>query len=269
VTLVTRGPIRKLLVERPDGDGWRRAPDEVVVEEPLEIRLDGVTVATTMRTPGQDFELAAGFCHAEGWLEGTSIGAIRYCATGPAIDSDFNVVTVERDGAGPVPVPRVGNVTSSCGLCGSLAIEDLRRRLTVLGDRRRFSRDVVVGVPERVRSAQVTFDRTGGLHAAAAFDQAGDLLVVREDIGRHNAVDKAVGRLLLDGALPATGLGLFVSGRASFELVTKAWAAGFAVLVAVSAPSSLAVDAARQAGITLVGFARGDDLNVYSGGLER
>jgi len=269
VTPVTNGPTRKLLVERRDRHGWHRTPDEVVVEEPLEIRLDDVLVATTMRTPGQDFELAAGFCHAEGWLEGTSVGTIRYCATGPALESDFNVVTVETGGTGPEPTPRVGTVTSSCGLCGSLAIDALLQRLTVLGASGRFALDVLVGVPERVRSSQVTFDRTGGLHAAAAFDQRGELLVVREDIGRHNAVDKAVGRLLLDGALPATGLGLFVSGRASFELVTKAWAAGFGVLVAVSAPSSLAVDAARQAGMTLVGFARGDELNVYSGSIER
>jgi FdhD protein len=260
-----RGPIEKVLVLRRDEGGWQRTPDEVVVEEPLEIRLDGHLAATTMRTPGHDFELAAGFCHGDGLLAGATVQSIRYCGTGSATETEFNVVSVETGGAAPVPAPRLGNIGSSCGLCGSTAIDDLRERLRPLPSPVRFPGDVLVGVPERVRADQELFERTGGLHAAAAFQGDGTPVVLREDIGRHNAVDKVVGHLLLDGGLPAEGLGLFVSGRASFEIVQKAWAAGFGTVVAVSAPSALAIEAATRAGMTLVGFARGEVLNVYAG----
>jgi len=253
-----------MLVGRRDGGRIRRSPDELIVEEPMEIRLDEVLVSTTMRTPGHDYELAVGFCVAEGLLDGIEVQTVRYCATGTAVDTAYNVVTVETGGRAPVPRARLTTTTSSCGLCGSASIEEMQARLAPLTGLATFDLDVLTAVPDRVRAEQSLFDATGGVHAAATFDAEGRIGLVREDVGRHNAVDKVVGRLRLDGALPAGQLGLFVSGRASFELVQKAWAAGFAAMVAVSAPSALAVEAARTAGITLVGFVRGDDLNVYA-----
>ena len=253
-----------MLVRRREGDTVRHAPDEVIVEEPMEIRLDDVTVTTTMRTPGHDYELAAGFCFTEGLLHGVPVTGVRYCATGPASESEFNVVTVETAGRAPVPTPRLGVTTSSCGLCGSASLDALRTRLTPLTGLVEFDVEVFATVTVAVRAAQGLFDATGGVHAAAAFDATGAVTVVREDIGRHNAVDKVIGHLLLDSRLPASSLGLFVSGRASFEIVQKAWAAGFAAVVAVSAPSSLAVQAARAAGLTLAGFAREGRLNIYA-----
>ncbi|WP_419918141.1 formate dehydrogenase accessory sulfurtransferase FdhD [Candidatus Poriferisocius sp.] len=282
---MTRGRSQRVLMRHWDGSHEHRRPDDLVVEEPLTIRLDGVTVTTTMRTPGHDFELAAGFCFTEGLLGDASVTTIRYCYTEPAIASGdhpnvppapsrhrepaiatgYNLVTVETDGAPPA-TPRLGLTTSSCGLCGTESIETLRNKLGPLpgsgkpiGDM-----DVLAAVPDRVRAAQDLFDTTGGVHAAAAFTAGGRPTLVREDIGRHNAVDKVVGRLLLDGDLPAHGRGLFVSGRASFEMVQKAWAAGFTTVVAVSAPSSLAVETARAAGLCLAGFARDGRLNLYS-----
>ena len=158
-------------------------------------------------------------------------------------------------------------VSSACGLCGSDHIDEMVARVRPLEGVATFLRSVAAAVPDTVRARQTLFDRTGGVHAAAAFDRVGDVVVVREDIGRHNAVDKVVGRLLLDGTLPAADLGLFVSGRASFEMVQKAWSAGFGTVVAVSAPSALAVTAAARGGITLIGFARGGDLTIYTGAL--
>ena len=242
----------------------RRGPDELIVEEPMEIRLDDHVVTTTMRTPGHDYELAVGFCSAEGLLDGIPIQTVRYCATGTAVETRYNVVTVETGGRAPVPDARLTTTTSSCGLCGSMNIDALRTRLPPLRDLASFDLDVLASVPDRVRAEQSLFETTGGVHAAATFDVEGRIGLVREDIGRHNAVDKVVGRLRLDGGLPGNQLGLFVSGRASFELVQKAWAAGFACVVSVSAPSSLAVETARTAGIGLVGFVRGDQLNVYA-----
>jgi FdhD protein len=258
-----------VLVVKHDDNGARRVPDELIVEEPLEIRLDDHLVTTTMRTPGHDFELAVGFLHAEGLLAGAPVKTVRYCGTGSAVETEFNVVSVETGGVAPEPTPRLTTTTSSCGLCGSETIDQLCARLTRLSSPP-VDLDVLAKVPGRVLAEQTLFSATGGVHAAAAFDPSGTPLVVREDIGRHNAVDKVVGRLILDnpvldGELPAGGLGLFVSGRASFEIVQKAWAAGFATVVAVSAPSSLAVDTATAAGITLVGFAREDRLNIYAG----
>jgi FdhD protein len=173
-------------------------------------------------------------------------------------------VTVETGDSAPVPAARLSTMTSSCGLCGSQSLAELAVRLAPLVEPVSMDLAVLAAVPARVHDAQGLFAATGAVHAAAAFDADGEILVVREDVGRHNAVDKVVGRLLLDGGLPATDLGLFVSGRASFELVQKAWAAGFSAMVAVSAPSALAVEAARQAGLTLAGFVRGDRLNLYS-----
>jgi FdhD protein len=259
------GRTAKILVSRFAGDGVQRRPDEVIVEEPLEIRLDGVTVATTMRTPGHDFELASGLCFSEGLLGDAVVQTCRYCGTGSAVETEFNVVSVETGGRATPPTPRLSVTTSACGLCGSAAIDQLVERLQPLVAPVRFDLQVLASVPERVRREQPLFEATGAVHAAATFDASGGIGVVREDIGRHNAVDKVVGRLLLDDALPARRLGLYVSGRASFEMVQKAWAAGFAAVVAVSAPSALAVDVARRANLQLAGFAREGELNVYSG----
>ncbi|MGZ4722847.1 MAG: formate dehydrogenase accessory sulfurtransferase FdhD, partial [Ilumatobacteraceae bacterium] len=221
-------------------------------------------VSTTMRTPGNDYELAAGFCFSDGLLAGAPITGVRYCADGSATDSYFNVVTVETGGRAPLPTPRLGTTTSSCGLCGNDSIDALCDRLEPLATTEPISLDVLTAMPAAVLTGQGLFSTTGAVHAAAAFSPAGDVLITREDVGRHNAVDKVVGRMLLDGQLPATGLGLFVSGRASFELVQKAWAAGFGTLIAVSAPTALAVQTARRAGLTLAGFVRGQRLNVYA-----
>ena len=261
---MARGRTRRLLVTKRSDGRLRRAPDDLIVEEPLEIRLDDHLVATTMRTPGHDYELAAGLCFTDGLLAGATVQQVRYCATGPAAVNEFNIVTVETGGAAPVPTARLSTTTSSCGLCGTASLDDLQQRLAPLVGLAPFDLDVLASVSERAVAAQSLFASTGAVHAAAAFDERGQPVVVREDVGRHNAVDKVVGALLLDGALPAGRLGLFVSGRASFEIVQKAWAAGFGVVVAVSGPTSLAVEAARRAGLVLVGFARPDRLNVYS-----
>jgi len=234
-------------------------PDRLVVEEPMEIRLDDHLVTTTMRTPGHDYELAVGFCFTEGLLDGAPVRGVRYCATGSADATRYNVVTVSSGGRAPVPDPRVRTTTSSCGLCGSASLDALRQRLEPLAATPPPVDLVALGrAAAMARSRQPVFDETGAVHAASVFDPAtGDVELVREDIGRHNAVDKVVGRLLLDGRLPATGRGLLVSGRASFELVQKAWSAGFGILAAVSGPSSLAVETARTANLALVGFLRG------------
>ncbi|MCP5028525.1 MAG: sulfurtransferase FdhD [Actinomycetia bacterium] len=263
--------VRRFADERVSG----RQPDLLVVEEPLTIQVDGTTVATTMRTPGHDFELAVGFCVGEGLLVGAHVRACRYCAGGSGPDgaatadrasaTEFNVVSVDTDGGGPVPQARLGLVSSACGLCGTNQIDELAERLAPLGEAPPFDPAVLAGAPDLVRARQTLFDETGAAHAAALIGADGEVDLVREDIGRHNAVDKVVGRLQLDGRLPASDLGLFVSGRASFEMVLKAWAAGFSAMVAVSAPSALAVDAAARAGLTLAGFARDGALTLYTG----
>jgi FdhD protein len=251
-----------LLVTVYEDGSLKRRPDELIVEEPMTIQLDGAIVSTTMRTPGNDYELAAGF--SDGLLGGTRVTGVRYCADGAASESQFNVVTVETGGKAPVPTPRLGTTTSSCGLCGNDAIEALCDRLEPLPATPAIALDVLAAMPAVALADQGLFSTTGAVHAAAAFTPSGEVLITREDVGRHNAVDKVVGRMLLDGRLPATGLGLFVSGRASFELVQKAWAAGFGTLVAVSGPTALAVQTARRAGLTLAGFVRGQRLNVYA-----
>jgi FdhD protein len=263
---VARGRTAKVLTHHFDGHRLSRRPDELIVEEPLEIHLDGVLVNTTMRTPGHDFALAAGFCFTEGLLGEAEVLRCRYCSTGSAVESAFNVVSVDTGGRAPAPRPRLRASTSACGVCGTTAVDDLTERLRPLPPSPAIPLDVLAGIPERIAGQQDLFDATGGVHAAAAFAADGEPLLVREDIGRHNAVDKVIGHLLLDGALPATGLGLWVSGRASFEMVQKAWAGGFGSVVAVSAPSFLAVSAARRAGLTLCGFARDGRLNVYADG---
>ncbi len=267
MSAVARKRVERLMVQRFDGTTLSgRAPDRIVVEEPLEIRLDDVTVATTMRTPGHDFELAAGFCHTDGLLAGSSPVDVRYCALGPASDSEWNVVSVSSGGVASEPTPRLGTVTSACGWCGTATIDDLATTWPALDpidvDERALA--VMAEVGERAAADQELFELTGGTHAAAAFDlRDGAILAVREDIGRHNAADKVVGRLLLDGRLPADGLGLWMSSRLGHEIVAKAWAAGFAVVVSVGPASSLAVRTAKRAGITAAGFARDGRLVRY------
>lgn len=247
----------------------RRGPDSLIVEEPMQIRLDDHLVTTTMRTPGHDFELAAGFCHSEGLLGGATVSGVRYCGTGSAVTTEFNVVSVSTGGWAPEPTARIGSTTSSCGLCGSETLDRLTDRLDPL---RGVSVDwsVLDRVVGQVGEKQDLFATTGASHAAAAFRVAdGEVVLLREDIGRHNAVDKVVGRLLLDGALPAMvagadAMGLWVSGRASFEMVQKAWAGGFVALASVSAASALAVETAERAGIALAGFARDGKLTLYT-----
>lgn len=254
-----------MLAQHFDGAVLKRRPEELVVEEPLTIRINEVDVATTMRTPGHDFELAVGLLHADGMLGGAPVTEIRYCATGSAVETEFNVVSVTAPGA-PEPTPRLGVISSSCGVCGTDAIDDIAERIDRVPPAEPFDPDVLLKVVDSMAGHQPVFDRTGGLHAAAAFDTHAVIFESREDIGRHNAVDKVVGRFRLDGRLPAAGLGLFVSGRASFEMVQKAWAAGFTAVVAVSAPSALAVEAATTAGLQLAGFARNGTLNLYAPG---
>ena len=258
----------RMRVTRVEGVGDERVTrtvfDELIVEEPMTIQLDGAVVSTTMRTPGHDFELAAGFCFAEGLLGAATVTGVRYCAGGSAVDTEFNVVTVETGGRAPAPTARLGTVSSSCGWCGSEQLDAMCERLDALPASEPFDIDVLASMPQRMSTTQGLFAATGAVHAAAAFDRSGEVLVIREDVGRHNAVDKVVGSMLLADTLPASDLGLFVSGRASIEMVQKAWAAGFSTLVAVSAPTALAVDAARRAGMMLAGFVRDDGFNVYA-----
>lgn len=252
------------LVRTFDGASATRAPDQLLVEEPLEVRLDGHRVTTTMRTPGHDYELAVGFCFAEGLLAGAPVREVKYCATGSAVDTRFNVVTVSTGGVAPEPAARLTTTTSSCGWCGTDQIDDVAGRLAPIAGAVAFDPAVLAGVAEAVGPDQELFAATGGSHAAAAFDVDGTVVLVREDIGRHNAVDKVVGRLLLDERLPATGLGLFVSGRASFEMVQKAAALGIPLLAAVSAPTGFAIRLADQLGLTLAGFVRDGRHTLYA-----
>jgi FdhD protein len=261
-----RGRTNRLLTTWVDAAGRSRSPDEVAVEEPLEIRLDGNLVGTTMRTPGHDFELAVGFCHSEGLLAGAPVRSAKYCrgeGPGAVVESEFNVVTVSTGGQAPVPEPRLSVTTSACGMCGTTAVDELRATLHPLPVGEPIPDEVLLQVPEALLGDTPVFASTGAVHAAALFDQRGEAIVVREDVGRHNAVDKVVGHQLLAGALPRHGCGLAVSGRVGFEIVQKAWAAGIGTIVAKGAPTSLAVEAARIARITLVGWASTEGGRLY------
>jgi FdhD protein len=251
-----------------------RRPDLLAAEEPLEIRVTAEeggrrvrhAVAVTMRTPGHDFELAAGFFLSEGIVAAReAIWSIAYCQEA----DQPNVVEVHLEPGVPFDPRRFSRnvyTTSSCGVCGKTSIDMVRAVCPARPvGRERILPEVLIGLPATLRRAQPVFSRTGGLHAAGLFDAAGRLLLLREDVGRHNALDKLIGMLLLDGGLPASDRVLLVSGRASFELVQKALAAGIPVLAAVGAPSSLAVELARELGLTLVGFLRDGRFNVYSG----
>jgi FdhD protein len=271
---VSSGPARRAVttvrVCALDGDQVRDVPDKLVTEEPMEIRLHGPgqepeALAVTMRTPGHDFELAVGFCLTEGLLHSADdLDSVAYCLAGQG-EQEYNIVTVKVR----APVDRRGHTrafvaNASCGLCGKTTLDDIEQQVDRVADGPMLARSVLASLPERLREAQRVFDATGGLHAAARFTADGELVTLREDVGRHNALDKVVGHALLERQLPLSDTVLMVSGRVSFEIVQKAAMAGIPVVCAVSAPSSLAVDAAHRLGQTLVGFVRGDRANVYS-----
>jgi FdhD protein len=251
--------------------GCRSGPDTVVVEEPLEIRVNGSPLAVTMRTPGSDIELTQGFLFTEGIIgDRADIASIRYCnSVGADGRNTYNVLDVEL--AQGVSLPDTGidrnfYTTSSCGVCGKASLDAIRQRGRYLpaDDAVRIKTDTIMALPTALRAAQRVFDTTGGLHAAGLFTAEGQLLAVREDVGRHNAVDKLVGWAVEQDWIPLRGTVLLVSGRASFELVQKAVMAGIPVLAAVSAPSSLAIDLANDSGLTLIGFLRGQTMNIYT-----
>lgn len=244
--------------------------DRIAVEEPMEVRVNGAPFAVIMRTPGADAELAAGFLLAEDVIrDAAELGAIEVCES-TDVESRGNVLNVTVvDGAVERLAFRLGErrqvmMTASCGLCGRRTIDSLRSRVAAVSGRWTIARDVLVSLPGQLRAAQRVFEATGGLHAAGLFERQGQLRIVAEDVGRHNAVDKIVGRRLLEDALPLDDTGLIVSGRTSYELVQKALLAGIPLVAAVSAPSSLAVQLASETGITLCGFVRGETFNIYA-----
>ena len=253
-------------------DGSRSVrPDTLATEEPMEIRVEGlgqdaVPAAVTMRTPGGDFELAAGFLYTEGLIQGRDeVRRVSYCEDLGPDEQRYNVVTVELAGAfDPSVLSRNFYANSSCGICGKATLDDVEVHCSPLSPGPEVEADVIRLLPEALRGAQAVFERTGGLHAAGLFDVNGRLLSLREDVGRHNAVDKVVGEALLAGDLPLAERVLQVSGRVSFEIVQKAARAGIPIVAAVSAPSSLAVDGAERLGMTVIGFVREGRFNVYT-----
>lgn len=265
--------VRRRVTRVTVGQGSVRREDFLAVEEPLEIRVGGKALAITMRTPGHDFDLAAGFLVSEGVIsELDHFGAARYCA-GATVDGEntYNVLDITL-GVGVAPpdpsLERNFYTTSSCGLCGKASIDAVRTMSAydVAGDTLQIDAALLATFPDRLRAGQDVFEKTGGLHAAALFNgSTGEMLVLREDVGRHNAVDKVVGWAVTNGLLPLRGMVLMVSGRASFELTQKASMAGIPLMAAVSAPSSLAIELATEIGMTIVGFLRGTSMVVYSG----
>ncbi|RDI54393.1 formate dehydrogenase accessory sulfurtransferase FdhD [Nocardia mexicana] len=257
---------RKTIRVTPTGRTQR--PDTLAVEEPLELRVDGQSLTVTMRTPGGDIDLAHGFLLSENIIGAREdIVSARYCAgTDENGHNTYNVLDIQLRTPTPI-LARSFLTTSACGLCGKTALDEVRTRtrFPLPADGPVVDPDVLAALPDELRSRQTVFDATGGLHAAGLFTTDGTALAVREDVGRHNAVDKVIGWALREGRIPAHDLVLVVSGRASFELVQKAVTAGIPVLGAVSAPSSLAVDLAADSGLTLAGFLRGDTMNIYTG----
>jgi FdhD protein len=270
-----RGSKTKVRVRSVEEGRARIRPDSLATEEPMEIRLVSgeakQTVAVTMRTPGADFELAAGFLYGEGIVSSPEdILKISYCID-PDIDAEqqYNIVNVELRGGRDYdlrPLERHFYTTSACGVCGKASLEQLELRgCPVIPPGPELTPQKIYALPDKLREAQGLFDATGGLHAAALFDREGELVALREDVGRHNATDKLVGWALLDARLPLSDCVVMVSGRSSFEILQKCLTAGVPIVCAISAPSSLAVDVARQFGMTLIGFLRGNRFNVYSG----
>ncbi len=263
-----------LRVKRWTAGAWSESPDAVVMEEPLQLLLDGEPLSVVMRTPGNDIELTLGLLFAEGVIRSAKdVKAVRISVEAGelenAVDVDAsivesNVIDVHLVGKPGRRPERSMLASSACGVCGAVMIEDLRRGLSPLGAGPRVQASVLPGLVDVLRAGQGVFERTGGLHAAGLFSAEGSVLCVREDVGRHNALDKVAGRWLLDGKLPASESVLVVSGRAGYEIVQKSIAAGIPMLAAVGAPSSLAVALAREFNQTLVGFLRGERFNVYS-----
>lgn len=264
---MTRRPVVKIDL---DGSGEpRRRPDDLAAEEPLEIRVRKQPLAVTMRTPGHDIDLAMGFLLTEGVIATAEDVVTAQLCAGTDTPNTYNVVDIVLGPDVPPPATdpsRNFYTTSSCGVCGKASIDAVRvrSRFSVADDPLTVPARLLSELPDRLRAAQRTFARTGGLHAAGLFTAEGELLVLREDVGRHNAVDKVIGWALREGRLPLTGHVLLVSGRASFELTQKAWMAGLPMLAAVSAPSTLAAELADEAGLTLIGFLRGPSMNVYT-----
>jgi FdhD protein len=271
---MARPPAPGLRVRKWDAGRWTEAPDAVVTEEPLQLMLDGEPLSVLMRTPGQDVELALGLFYAEGIARSLEeVRSIRISAESGESESKIDVdativesnhVDVRMAGKPRRKPERSMLASSACGVCGAVLIEDMRRDLTVLRRGPSVDSSLLPRLVEQLRSGQGVFERTGGLHAAGLFTASGEEICVREDVGRHNAVDKVVGRMLLDGRLPASEAILVVSGRAGYEIVQKSITAGIPVVAAVGAPSSLAVALAREFQQTLVGFLRGERFNVYS-----
>jgi FdhD protein len=275
--LVVRRPVTGAVVLTVDGADVAERRDQLATEEPMEIRVHGpgqepVPVAVTMRTPGNDFELAVGLCLTDGIITShDGVDTIAYCLAPDASEPEgkpvqqYNIVTVRvRQPVPPTVRERRYLATSACGVCGKAALDEVEVRCDPVGPGRPVGASVVRELPARLAAHQRVFDQTGGLHAAARFTTDGELVAVREDVGRHNALDKLIGHALLDDVLPLADQVLLVSGRLSFELVQKAAIAGIPVLCAVSAPSSLAVAAAERFGQTVVGFVRDGRFNVYT-----
>ncbi len=269
---VTRRPTTSVRVQAWTEGSLRDRPDKIVTEEPMEIRIHGLgqdakSLVVIMRTPGHDFELAVGFCVTEGIInDADELAEVRYCL-GPNAEQEYNVVTVSTRRPVDVSERQRDFVSSaSCGICGKTSLDQLEVMCAPLSAGPKVSLGALVKMPDRLRAGQTVFDVTGGLHAAGRFSAGGELLLVREDVGRHNAVDKLIGNAALAGLLPLHDSVLVVSGRVSFEIVQKAARAGITMLIAVSAPSSLAVATAARLGMTLVGFVRDGRANVYAGG---
>jgi len=270
---------RQFHIEKACSSGKRQTTDYVAVEEPLEIQVSSAaatgaaakSISITMRTPGHDAELALGFLFTEGIIKSTDDVVSTKHVGQPEVSSGLqNILRVEMSDAVDLKLDRLERhfyTTSSCGVCGKASLDALRvegqKSLTKIGTA--FTSDILLRVPELVRTRQPVFSATGGLHAAAIFGSDGEISIVREDVGRHNATDKVIGKLLQKDIALGKNLGLFVSGRASFELIQKTLVAGIPLLAAVGAPSSLAVEAAKEFGMTLVGFLRDGDFNIYAG----
>ena len=264
-----RRAVTPVRVQAIDGTSILDKPDKLVTEEPMEIRVQSPgrspsALAVVMRTPGHDFELAVGFCVTEGALAADDVVTVAYCLAGDG-EQEYNVVTVTARR----PVVLAGSerrftASASCGLCGKTTLDEIEQVCPPVAAGPVVARSVVSSLPERLRAAQSVFDATGGLHASGLFTPDGELLITREDVGRHNALDKIIGNAALEQQLPLSERVLMVSGRVSFEIVQKAAMGGIPMICAVSAPSSLAVDAAHRFGQTLVGFVRDGRANVYT-----
>lgn len=266
-------------IRRISGNSARSLEDRVAVEEPLEIRLGYSTpagrtvtsISITMRTPGFDAELATGFLYSEAIIKhAKDVIAVEHCGPTAPDSGNHNIIRVDLDSSVTVDLGRLQRhfyTTSSCGVCGKSSLDALRvtGAEAIVDGGVRFTRNTLTSMPDALRATQTTFDETGGLHAAAVFNSEGEILFTREDVGRHNAVDKVVGALLAKNLLPASNLGLIVSGRASFELMQKALVAGIPLLAAISAPSSLAIQLAQEFNVSLIGFLRGNTFNIYAG----